>query len=158
MSRSPSLPDRFPEVERVVTVLAVHPSAEDQHSLREIFQHSNWNVQFARDRREAVVALKGQRQAIVICEALLPDGDWKDILRETAAMPAAPPIIVTSTHADDWLWAEVLNLGGYDVLAKPFDLKEVVRVTSLAWLHWRGRAAPAKPCTPTKALAAEAAS
>ena len=30
------------------------------------------------------------------------------------------------------LWAEVLNLGGYDVLAQPFDELEVRRVVALA--------------------------
>jgi DNA-binding response OmpR family regulator len=29
-------------------------------------------------------------------------------------------------------WAEVLNLGGYAVLAKPFDIKEVYRVVGFA--------------------------
>ena len=42
-------------------------------------------------------------------------------------------MIVTSRLADDRLWAEVLNLGGYDVLAKPFDASEVARVVGTAW-------------------------
>jgi len=41
--------------------------------------------------------------------------------------------------ADDALWAEVLNLGGYNVLAKPFDSREVFRVVGNAWLHWKNR-------------------
>jgi DNA-binding response OmpR family regulator len=44
---------------------------------------------------------------------------------------------VTSRVADDSLWAEVLNLGAYDLLMKPFDLTEVFRVVSLAWRHWK---------------------
>jgi hypothetical protein len=36
------------------------------------------------------------------------------------------------------LWAEVLNLGGYDVLLKPFDRAEVVRVAGMAWRCWFG--------------------
>jgi DNA-binding response OmpR family regulator len=46
------------------------------------------------------------------------------------------PLIVTSRLADEKLWAEALNLGAYDVLAKPFDLSELVRSVNLAWLHW----------------------
>jgi len=46
-------------------------------------------------------------------------------------------MIVTSDHAESSLWADVLNLGAYDVLAKPFDKSEVIRVISLAWLEWR---------------------
>jgi DNA-binding response OmpR family regulator len=46
-------------------------------------------------------------------------------------------LIVTSRLADERLWVEALNLGAFDVLAKPFDQKELVRSVSLAWLHWR---------------------
>jgi hypothetical protein len=62
----------------------------------------------------------------VICERSLPDGEWKDLLGKT------PRLIVTSYAADESLWAEVLNLGGYDVLAQPFDEQEVRRVVALA--------------------------
>jgi DNA-binding response OmpR family regulator len=34
--------------------------------------------------------------------------------------------------ADEYLWAEVLNLGGYDLLAKPFRDPEVKRVLAAA--------------------------
>ena len=43
---------------------------------------------------------------------------------------------MTSLLADEHLWAEALNIGAYDVLAKPFDRQEVIRIFSLAWLHW----------------------
>jgi DNA-binding response OmpR family regulator len=44
----------------------------------------------------------------------------------------APVLVVTSNVADESLWAEVLNLGGYDVLAQPFDGEEVARVIGSA--------------------------
>ena len=34
----------------------------------------------------------------------------------------------------------MLNLGAYDVLSKPFDRAEVLRIISLAWLHWKEEA------------------
>jgi FixJ family two-component response regulator len=48
-------------------------------------------------------------------------------------------LIVTSGLADAHLWAEVLNLGGYDVLAKPFDDQEVQRVVAGAWRQQQNR-------------------
>ena len=50
-------------------------------------------------------------------------------------MPAPPLLIVISQLADEHLWAEALNLGVYDVLAKPLDDIEIVRVLSLALNH-----------------------
>jgi DNA-binding response OmpR family regulator len=57
------------------------------------------------------------------------------LLEQLARLPDPPALVVTSRIADDSLWAEALNLGAYDVLAKPFDGAEVVRVVSLAWLN-----------------------
>jgi DNA-binding response OmpR family regulator len=53
-------------------------------------------------------------------------------------MAHPPLLLVVSKHADENLWAEVLNLGGYDVLLKPFERAEVVRVVGMAWRYWRG--------------------
>jgi DNA-binding response OmpR family regulator len=50
-----------------------------------------------------------------------------------------PDLIVASRLADEYLWAEVLNLGGYDVLAKPFNAEEVRRVVGLACEHHQER-------------------
>jgi DNA-binding response OmpR family regulator len=59
------------------------------------------------------------------------------VLDETRLLAIPPVLIVTSRVADDYLWVEALNLGAYDVLAKPFDLTEVTRILSSAWLHWQ---------------------
>jgi DNA-binding response OmpR family regulator len=45
-------------------------------------------------------------------------------------------MVVASRLADERLWAEVLNLGGYDLLVKPFNSIEVIRSMSLAWQRW----------------------
>jgi len=63
---------------------------------------------------------------VAICEQDLPDGSWKHLLAELSQCQPPPVLVVSSRSADDSLWAEVLNLGGCDVLAKPFDAKEVV--------------------------------
>lgn len=62
---------------------------------------------------------------------------WRRMLDLTQNMPAPPYIIVTSRLADDYLWSEALHLGAYDVLAKPFEASEVVRVLRIAWLRWQ---------------------
>ena len=65
------------------------------------------------------------------------DANWKDVLAELSNLPDAPLLIVASRLADESFWAEVLNLGAYDVLMKPFDATEVFRVVSLAWMNWK---------------------
>jgi DNA-binding response OmpR family regulator len=74
--------------------------------------------------------------SVVVCEQNLMPGSWTDVLKHTQSMEHPPSLIVTSRLADDHLWSEVLNLGGWDVLAKPFDAREVLHSVKLAWDHW----------------------
>jgi len=43
---------------------------------------------------------------------------------------------VFSRLADECPWAQVLNLGGFDVLMTPFEPEEALRITFAAWSHW----------------------
>jgi DNA-binding response OmpR family regulator len=115
------------------TVLAVFPFGEDRISLRAILGHSNWELHFTATFEEARNALRAFSFGAVISEGRLPDGlSWKNVLREIQEVAGSSPLIVVDRLADEYLWAEVLNLGGYDVLMKPFDAKEVLHAVSMA--------------------------
>ena len=78
---------------------------------------------------------------VAICESDLPDGSWKDLLAWLAHISRPPLLVVTSRLADEVLWSEVLNLGGYNVLAKPLVETEVRHVLENAWRRWTGHQA-----------------
>jgi DNA-binding response OmpR family regulator len=80
--------------------------------------------------------LRDQNVPVLLCERDHADGNWEDLLKATARLPAPPKLIVFSRLADDSLWAMVLNLGGFDVLITPFEPEEVLRVTFSAWSRW----------------------
>jgi CheY-like chemotaxis protein len=91
---------------------------------------------------EAVAVMQQRSPAVVICDDSLPDGSWRDVLDTAAALREPPAVVVTSRLANERLWAEVLNLGGYDLLARPLELTELRRSLSGArqqWLNARGR-------------------
>ncbi len=125
--------------ERIVSVLAVTDSQHELAGLGEIFDRSNWKMYAVRFCSEALNFLRNNRVPVVVCARDLPDGVWTDLLSHLDNIPDPPVLIVTSRQADEALWAEVLNLGGYDVLPQPFEKSEVVRVISLAWLHWKSQ-------------------
>jgi len=123
--------------ERTVTVLAISPMEEDHLFLANIFSHTNWQLRTAHTWGDALAMLGRQRIPILVCERELLDATWKEVLAELPHLPERPILIVASRLADESFWAEVLNLGAYDVLMKPFDATEVFRVVSLAWLSWK---------------------
>jgi DNA-binding NtrC family response regulator len=119
-------------------VLAV-TSPDDLRCLERILGHTRWTLETASSVAEVATRLRGHPGVVVITDAVLADGDWKDLLACAAQQPSPPPLIVAAHHADDRLWMEVLNSGGYNVVGKPFEGQEVFRVISMAWLHGRKR-------------------
>jgi len=107
--------------------------------LRRILGHSRWTLREAATLAAARTSLDEQPAVVVMCEADLPDGDWKELLDHTERLPLPPPVIVGARQADDYLWMEVLNSGGYNLLATPLEEREVFRMVSMAWLHLRNR-------------------
>lgn len=110
----------------VGSVLTISSCEDDHVTLRQMLQGLTRVVSRAHTYRQALEHLRGEDVSVLICERNLPDGNWKDVLRAVARESAPPALIVACRLADEALWAEVLNLGGYDVLAKPFDAKEVL--------------------------------
>ena len=121
---------------RTPAALAVSPLPADRVRLREILSHANWKLHEASDCCGALALLRGQRVPVLLCERDHADGNWEDLLKAAARLPAPPNIIVFSRLADESLWAKVLNLGGFDVLMTPFEPEEVLRVTFAAWSRW----------------------
>jgi DNA-binding NtrC family response regulator len=120
----------------IISVLLVSPFLDDQESLEQFLRPPKWSIYRASRFKSAMAVLELERPALVLCERDLGQETWKDVLAQTMLMLHSPLIIVTSRLADEHLWAEALNLGAYDVLAKPFDATEVTRSLSLAWVHW----------------------
>src|SRR3954469_13020548 len=122
-----------------IPLLVVSPQPDDYSTVRRIFQNPSWEVSHAKTLEHAAKLLQQSVASVVLCERDLPDGSWKDLLTRTAELPIVPSVLVVSRHADDDLWAEVLGCGGYDVLPKPFDRAEMVRVVGMAWRYCNAR-------------------
>ena len=111
-------------------LLSISPRSEDHAVLRRILEAALWRVDEADGCETAFRFLSSRPVAAIVTNDRLPDGDWMCILGHVQAQVRPPNLIVASFHADDRLWAAVLNLGGYDVLSKPFDAGEVRWVVS----------------------------
>lgn len=120
-------------------ILLVSPYSEDHLLLPGILKHRRWQWNKSQSCREAQEFLQSHTVTVLICERDQPDGCWQDLLDAAAKQASPPSLIVFSRLADEYLWAEVLNLGGYDVIVKPFDHGEVLRIAFLAWRSWKSR-------------------
>jgi DNA-binding response OmpR family regulator len=130
-----------------ITVVSYDQNGTDQAELEGIFGAAEWplspglqwKLKIVANSRSAWVAIRSARIPLMVCGCDTQPELWKEMLGKFALLDKPPLLIVTSRLADDRLWVEALNLGAYDVLAKPYDSNEVVRTFSCAWLRWQGR-------------------
>jgi len=132
----------------IASVLSISPMEENHFVLRDILNlldgsldpHRTFLLKSCSRLSTALSALRDCPYEVVVCERDLQPGSWKDVLDQVTILPDPPALIVTSRLADERLWAEALNLGAFDVLAKPFDRVETMRVIGAAWRTWGGPA------------------
>ena len=113
-------------------LVALH-SHEEWVSLQKILGGTGLKLCEAATFSAARTALLNSSFDVVICAAQFGAGhSWKDMLAEVRSKPVPPVLIVADRLADSALWAEVLNLGSYDLLITPFEAAEVLRVVPMA--------------------------
>ena len=116
-------------------VLFVSSRREDAGMLTQILKPESIEFKHVSSLEDARQTLGQVSFGAVLTEAYLQDGDWKDVLGATWELETVPAVVVTHRFADDRFWAEVLNLGCYDMLAQPFDASEVRRILTSACGH-----------------------
>ena len=134
---------------KTVSALAIGEFLQDRPLLQTIFHDLGWRLFEARDRRRAMQCLERHPVQVVLAESELPNWNWQKVLSDIRRLAEPPQLIVTSRTADDYLWAEVLNIGGYDVLPQPLERDEVERVIASACRH------AMRPARATSSIAAE---
>jgi DNA-binding response OmpR family regulator len=119
-----------------VSALLVGEYENDRLLVHDVFGRLGWRLFEAPKRRQALQCLHQHPVQVVIAESSIPQWHWKRVLRDLRTLTHPPQLIVTSRNADESLWAEVLNFGGYDLLARPFEADEIERVVAAAFRHY----------------------
>jgi DNA-binding NtrC family response regulator len=130
-----------------IAILLIGPGDSRRSALCNILQPPQWEIREAATFAEAVEILNNRPCPVVVCDTEIQHGDWRMLLADLQTRDHPSNLIVSARLADERLWAEVLNLGGYDVLAQPFDRAEVLRVARMAWMDWRQKSQSRTVCT-----------
>lgn len=67
---------------------------------------------------------------LVLTDLALPDGSWFDVLNRVGDEHRDTKVVVCARVADERLWTQVLEAGGFDVLVEPYQAREVLRILS----------------------------
>ena len=104
-----------------VVILATELS-RDLEDLRHTLEEHELRIVEVTTYKEALSAVGTLGPTALFCDEKLP---WRDLLSYLAESCDRPRIIVVAAAPSESLCAEVVNLGGFDVVAKPFCAQDV---------------------------------
>ena len=120
-----------------VTLLAILRDERDGEALRSIASSNGWRISIVDSSSRAMLLLQQPPTPLVICDGDLGDEDWRAVFGKITALPYSVCILLASRVVDDYLWQQVIENHGYDVVAKPFQPDALRQTVLFAW-SWRG--------------------
>jgi CheY-like chemotaxis protein len=107
-------------------------------AVSETLQLEGYSVVTAPNGAEALLAMERDPPALVLLDMRMPVLDGWGFMRAVRGRGLDPPVLVMTATADALRWAT--EIGAQGVLAKPFDLDELIAAVQRV-----GRAAPDSP-------------
>lgn len=112
-------------------LLVMPPQRRDV--LMKYLEEDGLEVFGAGDCREALAKLReGPHYDIVLVDAEIPGGSWREILQFVPESRKGYEVIVCSRCGDEYLWEEMIEAGAFDLIPEPYDRKEVLRIINSA--------------------------
>jgi len=119
-----------------VRLLAITRGIEEKATLARIAADLGWRLSIAGSADEAIQLLGDEPLPLVICDRDLPGDDWRATVARIANRRDVLCVVLASSVVDDYLWDEVIQQRGYDVVSKPFEADQLRRAVTFAW-SWK---------------------
>lgn len=118
-------------------VLIAGGNSDDQRAMQDLLRGSRWRTVVATEWGEALAVVQGSAIPVVLCDRDLPGAEWQQGIASLHRAGVHPEVILLSSVADPYLWNELVQAGGFDVLARPFHRDEALAMIEFAYTHWR---------------------
>ena len=89
---------------------------------------------------QAVLQQVAAPASVILYDTDTPES-WREALEHFLYLRPASRVVLLSRLADEEMWMQVLDCGGYDLLMKPFRAREICSVVRDALRHCSGSAA-----------------
>src|SRR4051794_10140299 len=129
--------ESFQSVLDPVRLLITGQTERDTRTLRAIADQNGWNTFEMRNNVGALACITSRQIGVVLAEHDVVNGNWLSLLEQINELPRPPRFVVFSRWADERLWADVLNRGGFDLLSLPVNADELHHSVDIAWTSWQ---------------------
>jgi len=121
-----------PTLEKRPRILAVSVSLEDCFLLERLAKQHNWEVKIAHSPQYAFGLVSQSYFEVIVCHRNQYGFPWREVMDRLAEGSPQSCILLTSPVHDDYLWRDVLQHGGYDVLTCPLREEAVLHLVDAA--------------------------
>ena len=113
-------------------ILAVSISLDDIFLLEYLANQHEWEMKFAGSPQEAFRLAQCGGFDLILCGRNQPGYPWREVMDRLAASSPRSCILLVAPTKDDYLWWDVLNHRGFDVLICPMREEIVLRAIDRA--------------------------
>ena len=132
--RLPSRTNRTSESTPEVTIKLVLITPDDDLylSVHNVAKHCGWQLLRARSVEQSLHTLNAFPARLVIYDWTPEDEDWRSAIDRLSARPDHPCILLASRVIDEYLWADLVTHGGFDVIHRCADPEQLTRAVQFA--------------------------
>ncbi len=121
-----------PAPEKRLSILVVSMFLGDRLLLEQLGKQRDWELKFTNSAREGFALASRNRFELILCDRNQVGHPWREVMGRLAAVSPRSCILLVSPVNLDYLWGDVLQQGGYDVLTRPLREKAVLDVFDAA--------------------------
>jgi FixJ family two-component response regulator len=119
-------------------VLLASERDDDHHALQTILHNTRWTLARASSWADAADFCARPGKPVILVDRYFRGSDWRFTVSSLVNLEADSCLILLSDVSDQYLWNEVVQHGGFDVLARPFEHSVVLRTLAFAQKHREG--------------------
>ena len=116
-------------------VLLASERNDDYQTLQALLQDTKWSVVRAFSLGEVFSFCDCLVTPVVLVDRNFQGPNWRSTVSSLLNPAANRCLILLSDVSDSYLWNELVQQGGFDVLARPFERAEVLRTLAFAQKH-----------------------
>jgi DNA-binding NtrC family response regulator len=120
-----------------IPVLIVTSRAEDVAELNSILEGTPWELTNASRGEDVGAALKAASVPILLFDRDTASESWQKTMRDLIKLRRGACVVLLSNVADQYLWEEVVQHGGFELLSRPFRKELVLSTLVFAYAHCR---------------------
>ena len=123
------------QVPALIPILLASERDDDYRRLQALLQNTKWTLVRPLSWGEVSSFCDRAVNPIVLVDRHFQGSDWRFTVSSLLNTTASCCLILLSDVSDPYLWNELVQQGGFDVLARPFERSEVLRTLAFAQKH-----------------------